>query len=482
MPVDDRYRPDPAWLELGEGFADPVEVARFPEHKLRFRNQPWAERLGLGGLTEAQWEDHFARFQPLPKNLPEPLAQRYHGHQFQHYNPDLGDGRGFLFAQLRDPADARLLDLDTKGTGRTPYSRGADGRLTLKGAVREVLATEMLEAYGVHTSKSFSVFETGEKLIRSDEPSPTRSAVLVRLNHSHLRFGTFQRHHYERRPDRVLELIRYACAHYFPDLLDDPPRQLPGAFLARVTRRAARFAAEITAAGFVHGVLNTDNTNVTGESFDYGPFRFLPEYDPGFTAAYFDRAGLYAYGRQAEAVRWNVMRLADVLDVVCPVLCDRARFAPAVAGYMDHFRRVFRERLCAQLGLVPREQEPDAKLALALTEFLVESGLAYPRIFFDWYGGVASRDRARTSAAGAAYRGPKWEAVEARLADYDQAPGVDLGHPYFRDPHPCSMLIDEVEAIWDPIAKEDDWSPFEAKVAAIRRMGAALGHAAASGY
>jgi uncharacterized protein YdiU (UPF0061 family) len=477
-----RYRPDPRWLELGEGFADPVEPAPFPERRLRFRNQPWAARLGLGGLSDDAWVDHFARFEPLPENLPEPLACRYHGHQFQHYNPDLGDGRGFLHAQLRDPADARLLDLGTKGSGQTPYSRGADGRLTLKGAVREVLATEMLEAYGVHTSKTFSVFETGEKLIRSDEPSPTRSAVLVRLSHSHLRFGNFQRQHYQRRPDRVLELIRYACAHYFPDLLDEDPRQLPGAFLARVTRRAARFAAEITAAGFVHGVLNTDNTNVTGESFDYGPYRFLPRYDPRFTAAYFDRAGLYAYGKQAEAVRWNVLRLADVLDVVCPVLCDRARFAPAVAGYMDEFRRVIRERLCAQLGLVPRGAAADTALAIALTEFLVEGQLEYPRLFFDWYGGLASRDRARCGAAGAAYRGPTWEKVEAHLEAYEPAPGVDLSHPYFRSPHPCSMLIDEVEAIWEPIDRDDDWSRFEAKVEAIRRMGEALGHPAASGY
>src|SRR5271170_7670008 len=132
------------------------------------------------------------RFEPLPGNLEKPLALRYHGHQFDVYNPALGDGRGFLFAQLQDDA-GRLLDLGTKGSGQTPWSRGGDGRLTLKGGVREVLATEMLEALGVYTSKSFSLFETGEKLTRGDEPSPTRSSVLVRLGHSHIRIGTFQR-------------------------------------------------------------------------------------------------------------------------------------------------------------------------------------------------------------------------------------------------------------------------------------------------
>ena len=132
---------------------------------------------------------------------PSPLALRYHGHQFQHYNPDLGDGRGFLFAQLYDLSDGRLLDLGTKGSGTTPYSRSGDGRLTLKGAVREALATAFLRALGVNTSKTLSIVETGEQLFRGDEPSPTRSAVLVRLSHFHVRFGTFQRLNFEGNTD-----------------------------------------------------------------------------------------------------------------------------------------------------------------------------------------------------------------------------------------------------------------------------------------
>src|SRR5436853_1255524 len=192
LPSPAHYRAEPAILELGDAFYDPVEPADFPKAVLRFRNQGWAEAVGLGDLGDEQWIRHFGRFEPLPGNLPRPLAQRYHGHQFRVYNPDIGDGRGFLFAQLRD-GSGRLLDLGTKGSGQTPYSRFGDGRLTLKGGVREVLATEMLEALGVETSKSFSLVETGERLERNDEPSPTRSAVLVRLQHSHIRIGTFQR-------------------------------------------------------------------------------------------------------------------------------------------------------------------------------------------------------------------------------------------------------------------------------------------------
>jgi uncharacterized protein YdiU (UPF0061 family) len=165
-----RYRADPKILTLGADFFDPVEPATFPLCIPRFRNLRWAERVGLE-LDDAGWPRHFCRFEPLPDNLPQPLALRYHGHQFRVYNPDIGDGRGFTFAQLRDDRD-RLLDLGTKGSGQTPYSRHADGRLTLKGGVREVLATGMLEALGVNSSKSFALFETGEPLERGDEPSP----------------------------------------------------------------------------------------------------------------------------------------------------------------------------------------------------------------------------------------------------------------------------------------------------------------------
>ncbi|MEC8121821.1 MAG: protein adenylyltransferase SelO family protein, partial [Pseudomonadota bacterium] len=154
-------RAAPIHLQLDDRFYRPVEAAGFPRHLLRWRNDTAAASVGLDGLDDAAWVAHFGGFTPLPGNIQTPLALCYHGHQFGHYNPDLGDGRGFLFAQLRAD-DGRILDLGTKGSGLTPFSRTADGRLTLKGAVREILATEMLEALGVNTSKTFSVIETGD--------------------------------------------------------------------------------------------------------------------------------------------------------------------------------------------------------------------------------------------------------------------------------------------------------------------------------
>src|SRR5687768_13148458 len=219
------YRPDPQILSLGAEYYDPVQPARFPQAELRFFNNRWAEKVGLSNLDPHEIARHFWLFEALPNNLPQPLALRYHGHQFRSYNPDIGDGRGFLFAQLRD-GEGRLLDFGTKGSGTTPYSRFGDGRLTLKGAVREILATEMLEALGVNTSKTFALFETGEQLQRGDEPSPTRSAVLTRLSHGHIRIGSFQRLAFFSDADGITALTRYCLRHFYGEDSGDAARLL----------------------------------------------------------------------------------------------------------------------------------------------------------------------------------------------------------------------------------------------------------------
>ncbi|MEO6152076.1 MAG: protein adenylyltransferase SelO family protein, partial [Croceibacterium sp.] len=262
QPQASPYRPDPQILALAGWLGDPVASADFPRHEVRFRNRRWDAAVGLGALSDAQWVDHFGRFEPLPDNLPEPLALRYHGHQFRAYNPEIGDGRGFLFAQLRDGA-GRLLDLGTKGSGLTPYSRTADGRLTLKGGVREILATEMLEALGVYTSKTFSVIETGEELWRGDEPSPTRSAVLLRLSHGHIRIGTFQRLAALGEREHMAELVDYCLETYPGPVASEAEGNRAAILLHQVVERLADLAASYMTAGFVHGVLNTDNMNIS---------------------------------------------------------------------------------------------------------------------------------------------------------------------------------------------------------------------------
>lgn len=467
MSFGSNYRPDPRITSLGPDFYDEVEVAEFPRAQLRFRNPRWAKRIGLDGLDDEAWCRAFGRFEPLPGNLQRPLALRYHGHQFRSYNPNLGDGRGFLFAQLRDDAH-RLLDLGTKGTGTTPWSRGGDGRLTLKGGVREVLATEMLEAIGVHTSKTLSLCETGESLQRNDEPSPTRSSVLVRLSHSHVRFGTFQRFAYYRDRAAIDRLVEYCVTWLWPDLVVQPEPAI--ALFERVVEATADLCASYMLAGFVHGVLNTDNMSMTGESFDYGPYRFLPRYDPGFVAAYFDEVGLYAYGRQPHAMHWNLLQLAQSLARDS----DRQRYETALTGFEPALRRGMRRHTAARLGVSPRGDAIDDELVVTLFEFLDAVPDAFGAVFFDWYGGSRSAARAQAGPRATWYEHGAFAPLRAQLEHYETADGVDLDTPYFAADTPCDLVIDEIEGIWAAIAERDDWGPFQRKLEAIDLMRSAL--------
>ncbi|WP_199554989.1 protein adenylyltransferase SelO family protein [Sandaracinobacteroides hominis] len=449
------FRPSQAVLELGGDFYDAVRAADFPAHVLRFRNGRAAAEIGLEPLSDADWVQHFGRFEPLPGSLNQPLALRYHGHQFRTYNPELGDGRGFLFSQMLD-SSGRLMDLGTKGSGQTPWSRAGDGRLTLKGGMREVLATEMLQALGVTTSRSFSLIETGEELERNDEPSPTRSAVLVRLSHSHVRYGSFQRLAALEQPENIAKLTGYVLRHLARrDGGEDPYAVLMG----YAVEGAARLLAEWHVAGFVHGVLNTDNMNITGESFDYGPWRFLPVWDSAFTAAYFDQFGLYAFGRQAEALHWNLFQLAQALRKVTPA----ESLIPSLKLWPDLVGEAVRAQALWRLGLKRRDAADEEALIRAFEVGLGESGVQPDAAWFGFRGGRAWKDAP-----------PAFALFQEQLAGFEAVEGA-LAHGYWADPFPCTMLVEEVETLWSAIAERDDWAPLEAKIAAIRRMGEAHG-------
>lgn len=462
--TEQKWRPRRSHADLGPAFYDAVRPAAFPEHILRYRNQRAAASVGLDGLSDAEWIGYFGRFAPLPGSLPEPLALRYHGHQFQSYNPDLGDGRGFLYAQLEELDTGRLLDLGTKGSGRTPWSRGGDGRLTLKGGVREVLATAMLDALGVNTSKSLSLIETGEELERGDEPSPTRSSVLVRLSHSHVRIGSFQRPGYLGDEAGLSQLLDHAVRHYYPALWQEGDNQRAARFLGAVCEAVAATGARWIAAGFVHGVLNTDNINITGESFDYGPWRFLPHYDPAFTAAYFDQTGLYAFGRQPDTLAWNLTRLAEVL---LP-LGEHADLEAGLNRFWPAFQRAIWAAVLDRLGLSSLGEEQDSRLVQEVFNLLGETQMPFEQFFFDWRGGDGAR--ALRSPAADHYRGPAFETLSGLLTQHPMAPNANLDHPYFARERPRTMLIDEMEALWAPIAESDDWTAFYAALDEIEEM------------
>lgn len=490
MPASSFFAPRTDYSDLHEahvgdavnGFADVVAPADFPQTTLRFWNDRWATRIGLGELNGAEKIAAFARFEPLSGMQPDRLAMRYHGHQFRHYNRDLGDGRGFLYGQCEDPVDHRLLDFGTKGSGQTPWSRAGDGRLTLKGAVREALATEMLESLGVNTSKTFSFFETGEPLQRGDEPSPTRSAVLTRLSYGHIRYGTFQRLAVTGQIDRMRALVEYSIRVYFRDLLSVAADERPFALLERVVLNAADLAASWMMSGFVHGVLNTDNMNITGESFDYGPWRFLPFYDPSFTAAYFDHQGLYSYSRQPEAVYWNLDQFARSLFAMSPAAEEsawQARFVSILEKFPTLFQAALLKRFFVRLGVAqPSSDELAEEVFVAAFGAMGESKVAFEQFFFDWFSGTPR------SGAAQKYTSPKcleYQQLLTRLFASEVLSALPmsltlLNSDYYLGDVPEMLLIDEVESIWAAIDQRDDWSIFETKISRLRARGRLHGY------
>ena len=476
--------------QLGASFFTPVKPARFPDLKLRYFNAQAAEKLGLGDLSEPDILSHFGGFKPFEGSFSEPLALHYHGHQFGVYNPDLGDGRGFLFAQIREPETDRLLDFGTKGSGQTPFSRTADGRLTLKGAVREILATELLTALSVPTSQSFCVIETGESLSRHDEPSPTRSAVLTRLSHSHIRIGSFQRCFYDGRTDDIEKLARYVVRHYYPALDPDAPKdQLLSALLRAFMEKVAEMTGHWMASGFVHGVLNTDNFNLTGESFDYGPWRFLPRLEPLFTAAYFDQQRRYAYARQPEAALWALCRLADCFmrpeeaaesQKAKQDSLSQESLTEILADFYPLMEKHLASRLIWRTGLMAEKEADELAFARAFLRFAQKSKLDFDRLFFDSYGQPAhftDFDLSQLSQSDD-HVSDQAEIVSAqqRLAETARclAPRQPTRPAFFERAEPVSLVIEEVERIWAPIAEQDDWTALEGKLDDIRAYGAAL--------
>ncbi|HZC17496.1 MAG TPA: protein adenylyltransferase SelO family protein, partial [Caulobacteraceae bacterium] len=317
-------------------------------------------------------------------------------------------------------------------------------------------------------------------LERPDEPSPTRSGVLTRLSHSHIRFGTFQRHAYFDRADNIERMIDHVIETYYPALagVDGVAARAP-ALLAEVVEAAAHLAARWMAAGFVHGVLNTDNMNITGESFDYGPYRFLPRNDPNFIAAYFDQNGLYSFGRQPEAVLWNLQQLAGALSVVS----ETEPLARALNGFSPAYRDALRAAMLNRLGLRARDAEADVALVNLAFRALAEAGegVRWEPFFFDWFGGAASEDRALGGSRAGLYGGEQALAFRAALRDFEPEGPARLAGAYFAGAEPEELLYDQIEALWAPIAERDDWSAFNGKLSAIEQARIAWGLDSAGG-
>ena len=339
-------------------------------------NRGLAEELGL----DAGWLAGEAGIAMLggvavPEGA-EPIATAYAGHQFGNFTPQLGDGRAVLLGEVVD-RHGRRRDIQLKGAGPTPFSRRGDGRAAIGPVLREYLVSEAMSALGIPTTRALAAVATGETIIR-ERVLP--GAVLTRVAASHIRVGTFEYFSARGDTDGVRELADHAIARHYPELAETPDRYR--ALLAAVAERQADLVARWLLVGFVHGVMNTDNTSVSGETIDYGPCAFLDGYDPLAVFSSIDQTGRYAYAAQPRIMLWNLARLAEAL---LPLLADAEEAAVAVAtetlgDFGPRFEATWRGGLGRKLGLA-ETRDGDVGLADDLLGVMAESRADFTLVF-----------------------------------------------------------------------------------------------------
>jgi uncharacterized protein YdiU (UPF0061 family) len=400
----------------------------------------------------------------------EPLALAYAGHQFGAFVPQLGDGRAILLGEVVGTDGARR-DIQLKGAGRTPYSRGGDGRAALGPVLREYLVSEAMAALGVPTTRALAAVTTGESVARE---TLLPGAVFARVAASHLRIGTFQFLAARRDREGLATLASYALARHYPDAAGDGPQaraMAPGndalALLDRVVGAQAALVARWLGVGFVHGVMNTDNTSISGETLDYGPCAFQDEYDPGKTFSSIDTGGRYAFANQPRIAFWNLTRLAEAL---LPLFAENEEEAVRLAKErLERFGSLFEAAQSAvfgaKLGLRagPAEREEDDLLATDLLQRLAADRVDFTQFFRRLCASAAdpAADAATAALFGNAGAFHEWAVRwRARLAREDVTPGARA--EAMRKANPMFIPRNHrVEEIIGAAVTQGDFGPFE---------------------
>ncbi len=365
LPFDNTY------ARLPEAFYKRVEPKPLPNPYLVSFNPAAAELIGLNPEEAARPE--FAEYFNGNRLLPgsEPLAMLYAGHQFGTYVPQLGDGRAILLGEAVGEKEGERWDLQLKGAGQTPFSRGFDGRAVLRSTIREYLCSEAMSGLGIPTTRALCIIGSDEPVIREKIET---AAVLTRMAQSHARFGNFEVFYYRNQHDRIRELADYVIAEHFSDLRGAADKYRR--FLHEVVVRTAHLIAEWQAVGFAHGVMNTDNMSVLGLTLDYGPFGFMDDFDAGFVPNHSDYAGRYAFDKQPGIGLWNLACLAQAL---LPLLSEEEA-KDALDAYQPAFAGHYGELLRAKLGLT-REMPDDDTLLLELFKIMQRNRVDYPSFF-----------------------------------------------------------------------------------------------------
>lgn len=373
--IETGWNLDNSYARLPKSFFTRQNPTPVPSPKLIIFNDSLATSLGLNFLA-LKSDDGTEVF--AGNKIPDgalPLAQAYAGHQFGHFTM-LGDGRAVLLGEQITPKGERF-DIQLKGSGETPYSRGGDGRAALGPMLREYIISEAMYGLGISTTRSLAVVTTGESIIRETEQP---GAILTRVAASHLRVGTFQYAAQWGTTQELQALADYALKRHFPEVSDDENRYL--SLLKEVIKRQAVLIAKWQLVGFIHGVMNTDNMTISGETIDYGPCAFMDTYDPATVFSSIDIRGRYAYGNQPNIAAWNLARFAETL---LPLLHDNQEQAvklaqDAISDFAELYNINWLEGMRAKLGIFNEEQEDEA-LIEDLLNMMQKYGADYTNTF-----------------------------------------------------------------------------------------------------
>lgn len=452
-----------------EGFHVPAQPAKVSAPNVLFFNHDLARELGLdfSGMDDQALAEMFSG-NALPEGA-EPIAQAYAGHQFGQFSPQLGDGRALLIGEVIDRHGQRR-DIALKGSGRTPFSRRGDGKAAVGPMLREVLIGEAMQALGIPTTRALAVVATGEPVFR-ERALP--GAVLTRVAASHLRVGTFQFFATHTTAEHVTKLADYTIARHFPELVGAENPYL--ALLGAVAERQAALIAQWMHVGFIHGVMNTDNMSLAGETIDYGPCAFLEAYRPRAVFSSIDEAGRYAYREQPRIGRWNLARFAEtLLPLLAPEEGQAITLATKVIDvFPDRYHQHWLAGLRTKLGLTNPSAEDAADAALGedflalLASEKVDFTLAWRRL--------ADAAEGNEAPLRALFRDPT--ALEEWLARWQThcGAGADAACPpaaraaAMRRANPWLIPRNQrVEEALAAASDRDDLAPFESLLAALR--------------
>jgi uncharacterized protein YdiU (UPF0061 family) len=412
-----------SWNHTYAVLPDHFYIRQHPVPVARPQLVVWNEHLAteLGAATESCSEQDLAAIfsgNTVPEGA-DPLAMVYAGHQFGNFVPRLGDGRALLLGEIIDRKGQRW-DLQLKGSGQTPFSRRGDGRAALGPMLREYLISEAMHALGIPTTRSLAIVSTGETVWRE---TPLAGAVLTRVASSHIRIGTFQYFAARGERDALEELAIYTLGRHFPE---QPSTANPAlSLLQQVIERQADLVAQWLHVGFIHGVMNTDNMTLSGETIDYGPCAFMDAYDPQTVFSAIDQHGRYAYANQPTIAQWNLARLAESL---LPLLAPDAQQALAVAhealsAFAPRFEAAWQRGMRRKLGFAS-EQASDAELIGDLLQILQRRQLDFANTFRALYTHLAAPEQP-FSSLGDGEAAQSWlERWHTRLTQED-APLVD---------------------------------------------------------